>query len=148
MKAINPTRFSILIGGIPINSGWADGEFFSADPESDTIASVAGTDGEVAVSVQYDRRWNVTLRLLQTSDANFYVSQLWNTKQFGHGMVGFFPFVALHLDTLEFLTAPNACFSRPPTLSVDRTATVREWTILLTDSKYGFAAPGQTIPGG
>lgn len=142
MKPLNPTRFSILLGfAVPIRSGWADGEFFSADPESDSVGSVAGTDGEVAVSVLYDRRWNVTLRLLQTSDENLKCAALYNLKRVRHGggvQAGFFSFLAFHADTNEYLVAPNACFSRPPTLTVDRTATVREWSILLTDAEYGF----------
>lgn len=142
MKPLNPTRFSILLGfAVPIRTGWADGEFFSAEPESDSVGSVAGTDGEVAVSVLYDKRWNVTLRLLQTSDENLKCASLYNLKRVRHGggvQGGFFSFLAFHADTNEYLVAANACFSAPPTLSVDRTATVREWKLLLADAEYGF----------
>ena len=139
MKASNPTRFTISLGGILINRGWADGEFFSADPESDSVGSVAGTDGEVVVSVLYDARWNITLKLLQASDGNDVCSQLYNLKRRSHGAIGFFPFLAKHADTGEFLMGTDACFTRPPTISQDRTATVREWKILLTNGDYGFA---------
>jgi hypothetical protein len=138
VKSVNPTRFTISIGGILIARGFADGEFFTADPESDSVLSVSGTDGEVAVSVSYDTRWNVTLRLLQTSDENLKCSQLYNLKMRSHGAIGFFPFLARHADTGETLAAPDACFTRAPTLSTDRTATVREWKILLANATYGF----------
>jgi hypothetical protein len=138
VKAVNPSRFTISIGGILIQRGFADGEFFTAEPESDTIASVAGTDGEVAVSVLYDSRWNVTIKLLQSSDANTVCSQLYNLKRRSHGAIGFFPFLARHADTGEFLMATDACFTRPPTLSQDRTATSREWKLLLTNADYWF----------
>jgi Protein of unknown function (DUF3277) len=139
MKAANPTRFTISLGGILIQRGFADGEFFTAEPESDAIGSVAGTDGEVAVSVNYDARWTVTIKLLQTSDENLKCSQLYNLKRRSHGAIGFFPFLAKHADTGEYLTATDACFTRAPSLSVDRTATSREWKILLTNADYGFA---------
>lgn len=139
MKAVNPSRFTISLGGILIQRGFADGEFFTAEAESDGVLSVAGTDGEVAVSVSYDARWNVTLKLLQTSDENLKCSQLYNLKRRSHGAVGFFPFLARHVDTGEFLTGTDACFVRAPALSVDRTATVREWKILVTNGDYGFS---------
>lgn len=139
MKAVNPTRFTISLGGILIQRGWADGEFFSAEPESDHVMSVAGTDGEVAVSVNYDGRWNITLKLLQSSDENLKCSQLYNLKRRSHGSIGFFPMLARHVDTGEYLTGTDACFSRPPNVSQDRTATVREWKILLTNGDYGYS---------
>lgn len=138
MRAINPTRFTIDLGGVIINSGYADGEFFTAEPESDGVLSVAGTDGEVAVSVSTDGRWNITLKLLQTSTANIICSQLYALKMNGFGPVGFFPFAARHADTGEFLTGTDACFTRAPNMTQDRTATPREWKILLTNGKYGF----------
>jgi Protein of unknown function (DUF3277) len=138
VKAVNPTRFTISVGGLLIQRGFADGEFFTAEPEGEGVMSVAGTDGEVAVSVSYDTRWNVTLRLLQTSDENLKCSQLWNIKMRGHGAVGFFPFLARHADTGETLAATDACFTRAPGVSQDRTATVREWRILLTNATYGY----------
>lgn len=140
MKAVNPTHFTIQIGGFFISSGFADGEFFSAEPESDSVGSVVGTDGEVAVSVMYDKRWTVTLKLLQSADANVLCSELYNLKrQTAKSPLGFFPFLAKHSDTGEYLTATDACFSRPPTISQDRTATTREWKILLCGAQYGFA---------
>jgi hypothetical protein len=139
VKASNPTRFTISLGGIFIARGFADGEFFSAEPESDSVGSVAGTDGEVAVSVLYDARWHVTLKLLQTSDENLKCSQLYNLKRRSHGSIGFFPFLARHADTGEFLTATDACFERAPSMPQDRTATAREWKILITNGDYGFS---------
>ena len=138
MKAVNPTRFTISIGGLLIQRGFADGEFFTASPESDSVLNVVGTDGEVSVSVSTDTRWSVSLRLMQTSDENQKCSQLWNLKARGSGAVGFFPFIARHADTGETLAATDACFIRAPDMPQDRTATVREWRILLTNATYGF----------
>jgi hypothetical protein len=138
VKSANPSRFSILIGGKPIRSGFADGEFFTAAPESDGVLHVSGTDGEVSVSVSNDTRWTVTLRLMQTSDENTICSQLYNLKMRSNGAIGFFPFLARHADTGETLAATDACFIRAPDVSTDRTATTREWRILLTNAQYGF----------
>jgi Protein of unknown function (DUF3277) len=124
------------LGGIRIERGYADGEFFTAEPQSDTVLSVAGTDGEVAASVSYDARWNATIKLLETSDENKKMVQLWNLKKRGNGMVGFFPFLAKDADTGETLTALDACISRPPNISKDRTATTREWRLLLCNAEY------------
>lgn len=136
MKPCNPTRFTIDCGGLIIRRGWADGEFFTAEPESDTLLSVAGTDGEVAVSVSYDQRWTATIKLLETSDENKKLEQLWNTKKRGHGGVGFFPFQAADADTGETLSDANAGVMRVPNVTKDRTATVREWKLLLPNAEY------------
>jgi hypothetical protein len=151
VKAVNPKRFTMLVAGIPIRSGFADGEFFSADPQSDSVASVAGTDGEVATSVLYDGRWDITIKLLQSGDANSVFSQLYNLKRRGNGMIGFFPVLFKHADTGEYLTGANCCFSRAPSPKQDRTATPREWKMLLTEGEYGFAdlsAAARAIGGG
>jgi hypothetical protein len=138
MKAVNPTRFVINIGTLLIQRGFADGEFFAAEPQSDSILSVAGTDGEVAVSVNYDTRWTVTLKLLRSSDENIKCSALYALKRRSHGAIGFFPFLARDMDTGEFLSAADACFSHAPSLTIDRTATAREWKLLLTNADYGY----------
>jgi hypothetical protein len=149
MKAVNPKRFTMSLGGIFIRSGFADGEFFTAEPESDSVGSVAGTDGEVATSVMYDMRWNITLKLLQSGDANSVLSQLHLLKR--RSDIGFFPVLFKHADTGEYLSGANCCVARPPTMSQDKTATAREWKLLLTEGEYGFAnlsAAARTIGGG
>ena len=89
--------------------------------------------------VSYDARWNITLKLLQTSDENIKCAQLYNLKRRSNGAIGFFPFLARHVDTGEFLTGTDACFVRAPSMSQDRTATSREWKLLLTNGDYGFS---------
>lgn len=137
MKAVNPKKWTMMLGGIFIRSGYADGEFFTAEPESDSVGSVAGTDGEVAVSVLYDMRWNITLKLLQSGDANSVLSQLYNLKR--RSDIGFFPALFKHADTGEYLSGANCCVMRAPNPSQDRTATAREWKLLLAEGEYGFA---------
>ena len=141
MKSCNPTQFTISLGGLSIERGYADGEFFRAEPQADTVQSVVGTDGEVAVSVSGDQRWDVTIRLLETSDENMKLTQLYNLKKRGSGATGMFPFLGKDADTGEVLTGTDACVVRPPTLSKDRTATVREWKLLLCNGEY------QRVPG-
>jgi hypothetical protein len=151
VKAVNPKRFTMNVAGILIRSGFADGEFFTADPESDSVLSVAGTDGEVATSVSYDSRWNIMIKTLQSGDANSVFSQLYNLKRRGNGVIGFFPVLFKHADTGEYLAGANCCFSRAPSVKQDRTATAREWKMLLAEGEYGYAdlsAAARAIGGG
>jgi hypothetical protein len=139
VKIANPASFSIDAANMLFTSGWADGEFFNAEMMNPSVDSVAGTDGEVAISNQYDERWKVVIKLLQTSDLNAVLEQLWNLKRHSQGTVGMFPFVARHADTKEMLAATEACVVKPPVITQDRLATVREWELLLCNGKLTYS---------
>jgi hypothetical protein len=138
MKPCNPNRFTMSLMGVLINRGYADGEFFSAEPDSDTVLYVVGTDGEVATSVSYNNVWKASLKLLETSDGNKLLEQFWNLKKRGNGAVGFGAALFKDADTGESLSCVNCCVSRPPTITKDRTATAREWSLLLCDSELKY----------
>jgi hypothetical protein len=137
MKSANPSAVTLKFANVPLLSGLAEGEYISAEPMSDLVDSVAGTDGEVAVSVQMDSRWTLTLKLLETSDTNKLVAQFYNLKKRG-GAVGFGPLLYKDSDTGEVLIAGDACVMRAPSPTKDKKATTREWKFLLTNAEYEY----------
>jgi hypothetical protein len=137
VKTANPSAVTIDLGGVLIQRGLADGEYASGDWVTDAVSSVVGTDGEVAVTVTADKRYEFTIKLLETSDMNSALSQFYNLVLRGGGL-GFFPFLYRDADTGETLTATDACVMRAPAISKDRGAKAREWKILLCNAEYAY----------
>ena len=77
-KVYDSNRILLTLGGFPIDSGYADGEFLRIEAEADDFSDVVGTDGEVARSKTNDRRATATILLMQTSKANQLLSALSN----------------------------------------------------------------------
>lgn len=84
LKTYSPDRISCTAGPYII-SGYAEGTFINAEPLGDGVSSVSGADGETARAMSADRRWQVTLTLLQTSDSNKDLNSLANTDQASGG---------------------------------------------------------------
>ena len=117
-KVYNANEVTLLIGDVLIESGFADGEFLSYESISDDIASVAGADGEVAISKNLDPRVQFTVTLLQTSDANDVFSGLRQLRRLP-GNAGVAPYTVrdrngrtLHEGKCWVKKAPTAAFAR------------------------------------
>ncbi len=99
---------------------------------------MAGTDGEVAVSPNLDRRVRFNLHLLETSATHKTLAALYKLHQAGGGQLGVGPFLYKDANTGEVLTSPNAVIMRPPAGSKNRNATERVWSFLLTNAEYAY----------
>jgi hypothetical protein len=66
----NADEVSAVFFDIPIQKGWADGEFLKLEKVEDDVATVVSTDGTVTVYKVNNPLWNITLTLIQTSDFN------------------------------------------------------------------------------
>ena len=77
---------SLSFCGIPINSGYADGEFVAIEVAADDFGDVAGADGETARTKNLDRRATITIKLLQTSLSNNVLQPL--TAMLGINVTG------------------------------------------------------------
>ena len=131
-KVYNSSQVLISIGGFPIDSGYADGEFLRIERETDSFTDVVGTDGEVTRSETRDRRATATILLMQTSRANQVLSALNNLDEITPGGVGIVPFQVLDRNTeAQLYIASSAWVMKPPDSSFDREATAREWAIRL-----------------
>jgi len=139
-RQYHPKATVIDVGGPLIDSGWAPDEFITAEPVSDSVDDEVGTDGEVAVSVSNDNRWDVTIKLMQTSVHNKVLEQLWNVRKRSSGTLGLFPFLLRNKNTGETLTSTDAYIKAPPSLSYGKKSGVREWKIRLTQGELVYAS--------
>lgn len=132
-KVYDPEKVSIIICGIPISGGYADGSFIEIEQDSNDFNDVVGTDGEVTRSKSNDRRATIRVRLMQSASANNALSAL-NAldKKAGNG-AGVGPSMIRDKQGTTLFAASKSWIAKPPAVTFDRTATERVWEIRCAD---------------
>lgn len=127
----------INFAGIPVDSGYADGEFCRVEQAEDDFSLVMGTDGSGTRSKTNNRSATITIILMQSSKTNNALSTLNNLdKKKGNG-AGVGPLLIKDKGGTTLFAAEKCWIQKPPNASFDRTATSREWT-LATDKLERF----------
>ena len=130
-KVYDSANVNLIIAGVPISNGLADGEFLRIEQESDDFGDAVGTDGEVTRFRSRDRRATATVLLMNTSEHNQFLSALSSLDKLtpnGAGVVPFFAQIGASI-----YEATEAWIQKPPDVSFDREPTPREWTIRLAN---------------
>ncbi len=128
-KIYDADQVSLVFMGIPIDSGYADGEFLSIEQTTADFESVVGTDGEVTRSKTNDARATIKVKLMQTSSGNAAFSALNNIDKTLPGGAGVGPMLVKDRQGTSLYTASKTWIAKPPDVSFDRAATAREWTL-------------------
>jgi hypothetical protein len=128
-KTYDPALYTIAIAAIPINKGYADGEFITVERETDAFTDVAGTDGDVARAKQHDKRATCTLTLMQTAEANALLSTLALLDENADNGAGVGPFLLKDRGGLTVHTAAECWVMRMPDVTLDKGVTARQWKI-------------------
>jgi hypothetical protein len=140
-KIYDAKNVTLMIGGLLIDSGYADGEFIRIEAEQDAFAAVQGTDGEVTRSKTNNTLFTATLTLMQTSSGNSKLTALHTLDLLADNGAGVGPFLVK--DRSGTALAAGVCWiARPPDPTYDKTATSREWKIQVV------IPPGGKIDGG
>ena len=129
-KTYDADQVVLVVAGVPINSGFSDGEFLRIVNESDSFTDKAGVDGEVTRSKTNDFRGTITVILGQTSDHNQLFSTLINLDRTLPNGGGMFPVSVKDLQSQGTVAAGvEAWFVRDPDAAYGRESSDREWTI-------------------
>jgi len=128
-RVYDANEVSVSVAGIPIDSGYDDGEFCRIEQEADDFVDKAGTDGEVTRSKTNDRRATITLLLMQSSLGNALLSGLNNIDRLAGNGAGVGPLLVRDRQGTSLYAAAECWISRPPNVSFDREPTAREWTL-------------------
>lgn len=129
----DPTQITVAVAGI-LCEGFADGEFVTVERDSDAFSDVVGTDGDVSRSRSSDKRGTITIKLLQTSPTNALLSALHEADLNTPGGAGVGQAVVRdRLNGATKFSANHAWIMKAPDVSLDRTATSREWKIRCAD---------------
>lgn len=119
-----PDKVFILVNGLLL-SGLGEDTALEIAPQADLSSSKVGIDGDVARSVGTDRRCDITIRLLQTSPHNQYLSGLVGVDLLTGGrLINITVKDALSTDTF---VCPQAWVKRRPNMTYARETTDREW---------------------
>ena len=128
-KIYDADLVSINIAGIPISSGYADGEFLRVEKETDDFTDVAGTDGEVTRSKTKDARATITLILMQTADSNATLAALSQLDRNTPNGAGVGALLIRDRQGTSLYTATECWIMKSPDAAFDREATSREWIV-------------------
>lgn len=135
LKIYDANEVTVIVANVPIESGFADGEFVTIEQASADFETVVGTDGEVTRSKTNDRRATITVKLMQSSDSNAVLSALNNLdREEGNG-AGVGPLLIRDKQGTSLYTAAKSWIKQPPNVSFDKTATSREWVFECADLK-------------
>lgn len=126
-------QIAIDLGGIKIDSGFADGSFVKIEPEGMYFTYVLGTDGSVTRSKTKNKCAKITIMLMQSSYINDQLSALMIVDNAAPNGAGISPFLLKDLAGTTFCAGAHCWIEGPPTMEYDRTAKSREWPLFCSD---------------
>lgn len=129
LKVYDADAVSLIIAGLPIDSGYDDGEFCRIENESDAFIDKVGTDGEVTRSKTNDKRATCSVILMQSSDGNALLSALHNVDLLAGNGAGVGPFLVRDTQGTALYAAAECWIAKAPDVSFDREPTAREWKV-------------------
>lgn len=139
LRTHDAAETTLSIGGILIDSGYADGEYLSVEPQAEDFTDKVGTDGSVVRSRTHDQRATIKLKLLATSKGNAVLTQLralaLNTTNGAD--VGAFV-LRDRLTGVMLARSAQVWVQKPPTLSRGREVAEYEWTLRAAKMVFDF----------
>jgi structural protein KPP10_ORF10 len=129
MKIYDADQVAIIAFNIPIQSGYADGEFVRIQQDEKSFKAKKGTDGEVTRSKMDGFLTTVTITLMQTSSSNALLSGILNLDEQGQNGAGVGPLLIADLQGTSIFEASSAWITGPPEVVYDREAEGRAWEI-------------------
>jgi hypothetical protein len=123
------TQVDLLLCGIPVDGGLADGVFISIKQNQDDYGMTKGADGSTVRYATNDRSATVEVTLLQTAKANSLFAALRTAGLLVPGGADIAPFMIRDkLGTCVY--AGKECWiQKPPDVDFDRKDTERKWII-------------------
>lgn len=129
LKIYDADQVTCIGVGVPIDSGYADGEFIKIEMADDAFKTKVGTDGEITRSKSNNFLAKVTIRLMQTSDANALLSAVHELDKKAPNGKGVGPFLVKDRQGTSLHAGQFSWVTKAPDVSYDREATEREWEL-------------------
>lgn len=133
MTTYNPKKITCALGN-HIVSGFADDSFITVEPAGDGTSYVIGADGEVARSIDPSRVYTVKISLLQNSNSNSYLQNMYD-KDVKDG-TGTFSVNINDLLGAEKFTSGIAWVSKPASWARGKQQGNREWEIIAAEGVF------------
>jgi Protein of unknown function (DUF3277) len=124
---------AISVCGIPVESGFAEGELCRITYKEDAFKEYIGADGGVSRAATHDRRAEVEIRLAQTSPTNDAFSALLNKDLNAPNGAGVGAVEVADLQGTSLHFASKCWITKMPDSSYDREVKERVWKITCAD---------------
>jgi hypothetical protein len=128
----NVNAWSVACGTAPI-SGWGPQDAFTATPVSDAMGDEIGIDGDVTSFIINDDRWDVSLKLQESSPSNDILTALYLANKASANGTAYFTFLAQDNNGRTKLSGSKAWIMKLPPVTVSGGVNVREWGIRVAD---------------
>lgn len=126
---------NIIIGGINIESGRAEGAFLRIENDADDYGDVRGAAGEVTRYAINDDRANVTVIIMQASESNAALSALRVADKLTKNGAGIVPFLVTDMNGTSIYEGEAAWIKKPPDVEFANEPGTREWPIRVAELK-------------
>lgn len=129
LKTYDSNEVSVTFAGRSIDTGRADGDFYTSEYNAETFTRKAGADGEQTRSKTNDRSATIKIKVMQTSDGHKLLMQLHElalASENGNDVA------ALEVNDLSgglVERAAKAWIKKPPAATYGREAGEREWEL-------------------
>lgn len=121
----SPNDVAVLVNGTPL-SGFAEGDLVTFAYDTDAAIMKQGADGNAAVSVLRGQRMaTLTIRLMQTSLGNNFLSGLLFAQQNGTGV--FASVAVLNTQGGELIQIPRGVIGKEPDRNYSAEVGASEW---------------------
>jgi hypothetical protein len=133
-KRYDSAQVTISICNILINSGYNEGEFITIEQAAPDYEMVVGTDGEVTRSRTNNRSGTLHIKLMQTSVGNTLLTGLSNQGLLAaNGADVGAMFINDRISGACTWKAAHCWIAKPPEVTLENKATMRDWTIDFAD---------------
>lgn len=134
VKTADMDQYVILFAGVTLSngagqSGYADGEFFSAKQSAPSFTVTEGTDGSLTRSKTNRRLCEYTLTFLQSADQNAFLSSVLSGDENAANGAGIGSFELQDLSGTTLLLSTRAWIIGPPDVVLNRGAEGRKWVL-------------------
>ena len=129
MKQYTYSDTITLINGVEI-SGFADGDdVVKFERLTDSASHKVGVDGEMSVAVSSDKSGMATIKLMQTSSSNKYLSGLINLQESGFFSPIFIQFK--DVNNLDLVSGTQGYIKKQAAMNRGAGIVAQEWSIIV-----------------
>jgi Protein of unknown function (DUF3277) len=133
VKVYDANQVSMIFMGIPITSGYEDGEFLTIEQTMADFEVVTGTDGSVTRYRTNNRHATIKVKLMQSSSGNAALSVINTLDISTPGGAGIGPMLIRDRQGTSIYTASKCWVAKPPDVKFDRKPVAREWILECAD---------------
>ena len=133
LKIWDLDQLSVIACGIPVDSGYGEGECIKVEWDEEDFTDKKGADGEMTRSKTYNGAASITITLMQTASANALFSALSLVDRKAKNGAGVGPMLLRDRGGATIYGASKSWIAARPSPTFGREATHRDWKFRCSD---------------